>query len=139
MNAVLVDTGAWLGVFSRRDQYHGAAAAELRRLRSARSRLIVTDLILAELHVHLLYGLGPERAAQHLGTLLSDPLVEVVHGDAALQRAALEEWIRRFDDQPFTLTDATSFAVMRRRGVTSAFTFDRHFGIAGFAMLPGAV
>jgi uncharacterized protein len=138
MNTVLVDTGAWLGVFSRRDQYHEAASAELRRLRSARIRLVVTDLILAELHLHLLYGLGQVRAAHHLGTLLSDPLVEVVHGDAALQRAALEEWIRRYDDQPFTLADATSFAVMRRLGIGNAFTFDRHFGIAGFTMLPGA-
>jgi uncharacterized protein len=133
---LLVDTGAWLGAFHRRDQFHAQASAELRRLRAERARLVVTDLILAEVHLHLLYGLGPVRAAEHLRTLKADPLIEEVHVDAGLQAAAMEDWIRRFSDQPFTFTDAVSFALMRREGIYAAFTFDRHFSIAGFAMQP---
>jgi hypothetical protein len=53
-----------------------------------------------------------------------------------VQAAALADWIRRFDDQPFTLTDAASFAVMRARRIRVAFTFDRHFGVAGFEVVP---
>jgi uncharacterized protein len=133
---LLVDTGAWLGAFHPRDQFHVQASAELRRLRAERATLVVTDLILAEVHLHLLYGLGPARAAEHLRTLKSDPLIEEVHVDAGLQAAALEDWIRRFRDQPFTLTDAVSFALMRREGMHVAFTFDRHFAVAGFGMQP---
>jgi predicted nucleic acid-binding protein len=70
---VLVDTGAWLAVFHHRDQYHAPAAAELRRLRAARTPLVVTNLILAELHLHLVHGLGPLSAAHHLDTLKADP------------------------------------------------------------------
>jgi uncharacterized protein len=133
---VLVDTGAWLAAFHRRDQYHTAAATELRRLRESRTPLVVTDLILAETHLHLLYALGPARAADHLTTLKLDPAIEEVYTNAALQQSALSEWIRRFSDQALTLTDAVSFAVMKDRGIGSAFAFDSHFRIAGFRLLP---
>lgn len=133
---MLVDTGAWLAAFHRRDQYHAQAAAELRRLRDSRTPLVVTDLVLAETHLHLLHTLGPVRAADHLSTLKTDPAIEEVYATPALQHSALSEWIRRFSDQPFTLTDAISFAVMRDRGIGSAFAFDSHFRTAGFRLLP---
>lgn len=133
---VLVDTGAWLAALHRRDQYHQPAANLLRRLREQRAQLVATDLILAELHLHLLHGLGPPRAAQYLETIKADPMLEEVHADAELQAAALVDWIHRFADQAFTLTDAVSFAVMRARRIEAAFTFDRHFRVAGFPTLP---
>jgi predicted nucleic acid-binding protein len=129
---VLVDTGAWLAAFHRRDQHHADAARILRRLRAERARLVVTDLILAELHLHLLHGFGPGPAAHHLLTLIEDPGIEQVFCDRALQRAAVDDWIERFADQAFTLTDAVSFAVMRARRIRTALTFDRDFQIAGF-------
>jgi predicted nucleic acid-binding protein len=129
---VLVDTGAWLAAFHRRDQYHAVAAERLRGLRAERARLVVTDLILAELHLHLLHGFGPGTAAAHVLALVDDPGVEQVFCDRSLERAALADWIHRFPDQAFRLTDAVSFAVMRARGIGAAFTFDRHFRAAGF-------
>ena len=105
-------------------------------LRSERARLVVTDLILAELHLHLVHALHPAQAADHLQTVKADPLVEEVHTDPDLQSAALTDWIRRFADQPFTLTDAVSFATMAAHRISVAFTFDRHFAVAGFETVP---
>ncbi|HEX9580114.1 MAG TPA: PIN domain-containing protein [Gemmatimonadales bacterium] len=133
---VLVDTGAWLAAFHRRDQYHAQAATYLRQLRTEQTELIVTELILAELHLHLVRGLGIQRAAEHLQTLKADPLVREYFTDARLQAAAFSDWIHPFADQPFTFTDAVSFAVMRAQRIPGAFTFDRHFKVAGFAMAP---
>jgi predicted nucleic acid-binding protein len=132
---VLVDTGAWLAAFHRRDQYHADASRRLRRLRAERVRLVVTDLILAEVHLHLLHGFGPGPAAAHLTAVVEDPGVEQVFCDRDLQHAALTEWIQRFVDQAFTLTDAVSFAVMRAEGIAAAFTFDHHFRVAGFQLV----
>lgn len=133
---MLVDTGAWLAIFHQRDQYHQLAGAFLRRLRAERAQLVVTDLILAELHLHLVRGLGPQRAAGHLEAVKADALVEEVFADRDLQAAAFADWLRKFDDQLFTLTDAVSFAVMRARRMPEAFTFDRHFTVAGFTARP---
>ena len=68
---------------------------------------------------------------------MSDPLVEEIFVDRELQTAAFDDWIHRFDDQHFTLTDAVSFAVMDAGRISTAFTFDVHFSVAGFQMLPG--
>jgi len=37
-----------------------------------------------------------------------------------------------------SLTDWTSFAIMRERGVAEAFTSDRHFSQQGFGIHPSA-
>jgi predicted nucleic acid-binding protein len=139
LRPVLVDTGAWIAVFHVRDQYHHAAGSYLRALRAQRAPLLVTDLILAELHMHLVRGIGPERAAGHLEALKADPLIEEVFLDRDLQTSAVQDWLFKFGDQPFTLTDAVSFALMRERRVSSAFTFDRHFSVAGFRTVPEAL
>jgi predicted nucleic acid-binding protein len=133
---VLVDTGAWLAAFHRRDQYHAEAARTLKQLRVERARLVVTDLILAEVHLHLLHGFGPARAVAHIEAVVGDPLVEEIFVDQDLQAGAIADWIHGFSDQAFTLTDAVSFAVMRSHRIVTAFTFDPDFGAAGFQTMP---
>jgi predicted nucleic acid-binding protein len=53
-----------------------------------------------------------------------------------LQQAATDRWLRPYRDVGFSLTDAVSFEVMRAAGVSRAFTFDRHFEVAGFSREP---
>ena len=45
------------------------------------------------------------------------------------------EIIRQYEDKSFSLTDATSFAVMERLRISYAFTFDRNFAQYGFTIL----
>ncbi len=49
------------------------------------------------------------------------------------ERAA--QIIRTQADKDYSLTDALSFAVMERLGLSRAFTFDRHFAQYGFTVL----
>ena len=46
-----------------------------------------------------------------------------------------KEIIRRYADKTFSYTDATSFAVMERLNVRSAFGFDPHFRQYGLVLL----
>jgi predicted nucleic acid-binding protein len=41
----------------------------------------------------------------------------------------------QFADQRIGLTDCVSFAIMRRHKIRTAFTFDRHFRLAGFRVI----
>ena len=52
----------------------------------------------------------------------------------------IEKWawviFKKYQDQPFSYTDCTSFAVMERHKLKTAFAFDTHFEIFGFKIAP---
>jgi hypothetical protein len=128
----LIDTGALLAVANPRDQYHQRTVTMGRRFLSSGGRWIGTTLVLAELHGHLLQRRGHETARAHLDRLVADPAHEWIDASVELVREASERWLARLRDQPFSLTDAVSFEVMRRLRLTHAFAFDHHFEVAGY-------
>jgi predicted nucleic acid-binding protein len=131
----LVDTSALLALSHARDQHHESAVAIAARHRAAGGTFVGTTLILGELHGHLLHLRTPAVARAALEHLLADPLHEWLDVGRELARDASANWLARYADQSFTLVDAVSFEVMRRSKLTEAFTFDRHFEIAGFRRL----
>lgn len=62
--------------------------------------------------------------------------LERVYADVELEIAA-EAILQQYHDQPFTLVDAVSFALMQKREMQQAFAFDSHFQVMGFVVLPG--
>ena len=81
----------------------------------------------------LVSRLGGRLAMRHLFAIDegSTVTVRVERDDERRGRAILTQ----YDDKDFSLTDATSFAVMERLGITTAFTFDRHFAQYGWQVL----
>jgi uncharacterized protein len=132
----LVDTGALLALASPRDQYHADAVRISRGFLAAGGRWVGTTLVLGELHGHLLHRRGPDVARGVIADLLQDPAYEWVEVSPALIRQAVSDWLARFTDQRFSLTDAVSFVVMKRGRLSEAFAFDTDFVAAGFELLP---
>ena len=131
----LVDTGALLALANPRDQYHAKAVALGRRFLRSGGRWLGTTLVLGELHGHLLYRRGATVARTVTASLLEDPAYEWLEVSPSLIHDALTEWLARFADQKFSLTDAVSFTVMRQVGLSTAFAFDQDFVTAGFDLL----
>jgi hypothetical protein len=44
--------------------------------------------------------------------------------------------LQKYADQEVAFADCISFVLMRRAGIEHAFTFDRHFRMAGFKIVP---
>jgi len=69
-----------------------------------------------------------------VAALLNNPDIEVVWVDEALHREAMALLLARLD-KTYTLCDAVSFVLMRRRSLSEALTTDRHFAQEGFHRL----
>jgi predicted nucleic acid-binding protein len=144
---VFVDAGYLIALRHRRDQHHQEAAEHWRRRvvrpaagagagAGARPRLVTSSFVLDEA-VTFLNARGLHREAVRLGRdLLASRLLETVHVDEGLFLRGFELLGAR-PDQRYSLTDCTSFVLMRDRGIAAALTFDRrHFGAEGFAAEP---
>ena len=131
---LLVDTSAILALILRDDRDHARAAKFLRS--HPQVRFVWTELILAEVATRLRAHAGAERAVAVVRELLRSRRYELLLlADTEILDGALEH-LARFHDHRLSLTDCTSFEVMRRLKLDGAFAFDLDFVACGFQMLP---
>ena len=117
-------------LLDRNDEHHAVARETLNELRRRRIEPVLTNFIVAESHALLIARLGPEIARRWLfGN--SWTVERVSDADEARARVILG----KYDDKAFSYTDASSFAVMERHGLKTAFAFDPHFRQFGFRVL----
>jgi uncharacterized protein len=132
VNEVFVDTVGLIATWDIRDQWHVAADAAFRRLLRHGRRLVTTPLILWECGnaaARRPYRQRVNVVRQYLiqERLLMEPTAEEVESAwGAFDRGDVGE---------AGIVDHVSFLVMRRLGITEAFTNDRHFQAAGFTTL----
>jgi predicted nucleic acid-binding protein len=130
---VLVDASAYFALLDNDDDYHAQALIIRDRLIAESWRLFTTSFVLAETHALLLNRLSQEIATRFLQDLEQSTTTLVWVTPADVQNA--KAIIYQYDDKDFSLTDATSFAVMERLRIPYAFTFDRHFAQYGLTVL----
>jgi uncharacterized protein len=130
MRRVFVDTGAFYALADRSDQHHAAACATAQRLAAERVRGLTSDCVVAESYSLIMYRLGHIAARTWLSRL--DMRIEFCTDGDLEQAKAL---IARHRPVDLSLTDAFSFVIMRRSATIDVFGFDRHFAVAGFALL----
>jgi predicted nucleic acid-binding protein len=134
--AVLFDSSALKAILDPADQYHQEATQCLTSLRELAYPLFATNLTIAETHRRLLYK-------PRLGGRQAFDLLEAIYdGSTNIIRPLVEdeiqaiEYIKRFEDQTLSFTDAVNMAVMVRMGLRNVFSFDWHFTLLGFLVLP---
>jgi len=135
------DASGYYALLREHDQNHREATAILAYLTDHRARLYTTRYVLAETHALLVKKtpkLPPPEAFRLLRAIEQDESTTLVPVTAA-DEAEARQILARYVDQPFSLTDAISFAVMTRLGLQYAFTFDRRdFQTYGITCLTSA-
>ena len=132
---LFIDTSAWFALADRRSADHIEVERALRKRLQQGTRIVTTNLIVAETHVLLLRRTSRTAALAFLTDIAVPPTV-VVSSTPALEDHARLDWLARYQDQAFSFTDAVSFAVMRDRSIREALTLDHHFSVAGFDAVP---
>ena len=132
---IFVDSSAWYPLLVRRHPDHARLAAALRSLVEHGQRVVTTNLVVAETHALTLSRGHGAAAIEFVRSVRQSPNL-IVTSTEELERQAVDDWLEKFDDHDFSLTDAVSFAVMRQRGISGALTLDSHFRVAGFETVP---
>lgn len=138
MSSIFVDTWAWFALADENDADHELARLASEELIQRAVTLVTTNFILDEATTLIRYKLGhfaPVTFRQTVNQLAADDLLTITHITEAHETSA-GEIFDRYDDQVFSLTDCTSFVVMRELGLTEAFTGDQHFKVMGFTLIP---
>ncbi|HLA85870.1 MAG TPA: PIN domain-containing protein [Thermoguttaceae bacterium] len=132
MNVVFLDTVGLLALWNAGDQWHSAAEVAFATIGQTRAALTTTSFVLLECAnaaARRPYRQSVERLRERLES--SQMLVFPTDDD---WRQAWTVYRQGDSSQP-GVVDCVSFAVMRRLGITRAFTNDRHFQEAGFETL----
>ena len=138
MNQIFIDTWAWYALVNTSDEGHLVAQITNEELLDQEYIFVTTNFVIDETLTLIRYHLGHTIAVQfwqQFQELVADELVDYIHVDAAVEQAAWQIF-EKYDDQNLSFTDCTSFAVMRRHGLTEVFTGDHHFRIMGFILRP---
>ncbi|WP_158675231.1 type II toxin-antitoxin system VapC family toxin [Thiohalobacter thiocyanaticus] len=122
----------WFAFANRRDPDHAAVRAVLDGFEG---RLTTSNYIFDETISLCLYRLG-HTVAERVGNVLLDP--NTVDQIRLLPEDEQAAWalFRNRADKHYSFTDCTSFALMRRLGITTALALDSDFRIEGFELLP---
>jgi predicted nucleic acid-binding protein len=131
MNAVFADAFYFVARLNRHDQHHEHALALSRDIRA---HLLTTDWVLMEVADALAESESRARIRELFVHLRQSPACEVVAASRDILDRALELY-HQHADKEWTLTDCTSFVVMREREIAKALTADHHFEQAGFVPL----
>lgn len=131
---VFVDTGAWIALAVRRDPLHARALALWEELQSTGARLHTSVPVILETFTFL-----DRNTVRDVALAWKDSLTQV----GGLQTLTLDlddlegswSYFQRRDLHKLSAVDATSFVLMEREGIRSAFTFDHHFAMAGFRLV----
>ena len=121
--SVFVDTSAFFALADQTDRLHHQA---LQYVQSTDRLLVTSNVIVHETITLLRMRLGYEPALQFGLRLLGETTTPIVRVTPADEERA---WaiFRQYPDKRFSFTDCTSFAIMKRLGIGTAFAFDEDF------------
>jgi len=132
MMPVFLDTVGLIALWDSDDQWHSAAEAAYQQIVAQRKSAFTSTYVLLECgNTAARRTFRSDVCALRMTLELRNELIVPTDADWLKAWAAYESG----EAGQAGIVDHVSFAVMRRLGVTEAFTNDRHFQAAGFVTL----
>lgn len=127
MNFIFVDTSAWCAYFDKTDAEHTSASQLMNQLTLP---LITSNYIIDETLTLIQDRMGHHLAIKIGKQFFAEQIVQLARITIDDETAAFKIF-NRYADKNFSFTDCTSFALMERLKVKTAFAFDEHFAQFG--------
>ena len=135
MKTFFMDTSYIIALEAADDKNHKSAVRHWRDLNKPLPLFVTTTYVFDEV-VTFFNNQNRHAKAVEIGErLLTSPSVQFIHVDETL---FYETWdyFKQHTDKSYSLTDCISFVVMKRLGIQTSLSFDKHFVQAGFEKLP---
>jgi uncharacterized protein len=133
---IFVDSSAWLALADSRDRDHSRATEFHQRIvRGEFGKQVTTNYVMAETLTIIRRRMGLLQAVNLANALRSGTEVELFWIEPVHHNEAVE-LMSAHADKHWSVTDCSSFVIMRSLGILDAFTFDRDFVQAGFTGRP---
>ena len=129
---IFADTSGWYALVDESDPDHPRARDWFKQNRLP---LITTDYIFDEALTLIRTSLGHRKSVEFGEKLLASRLAQLI---SVTKEEKQRAWaiFQRYDDKVLSFTDCTSFAVMERLEIDTAFTVDHDFEALRYIMVP---
>lgn len=131
---VFVDTAAWIALHDKTDDLHDAAIRARSDLYHRKTRFVTSEFVLLEFADALRYPRTRGDTYGVITKLKADSTIVIESASSTLFDEALDLYNDR-PDKEWSLTECSSFVIMKNREIETAFTSDHHFEPAGFTRL----
>ena len=132
---IFIDTGAFLARYLSNDQYHDQSNEMWDAIRRRREACITTNFVLNEFFTLLGRRAGNTFAADRALNIYASRVVKIMRPDRKAEVKAIDAF-EKYADQKVSFTDCISFILMKQEGIKRAFSFDFHFRLAGYELVP---
>jgi len=135
-----VDTGGWYAVTSEKDRHYEDVTLYYLDLLDEGAHLLTSDYVLDETITRLRYDFGHAVALkfwQQVEQAYQKGFLTILWVDERVWKAAMDIF-QKYDDQDFSFTDCTSFALAQEHQADEVFAFDHHFLMFGLIIKPGS-
>jgi len=132
---VFVDTSAWKALYDKDDPFHKLAKRALAGLKRKGSFTFTSNYVVDETLTLLRIRVDHASAVEFGEYVRASKVITTLPVDAGIDN---EAWsiFKRYHDKTFSFTDCTSFVLMRKLSLDSAFTLDDHFRQFGLISVP---
>lgn len=130
-NSVFVDTSWFKATVDGKDKFYQDASSQLEKIVDREMSLITTNFIIDESLTLIRIKSTLEVALEFRQRLFDMASILKIVRILRLDEKMAWKWFPK-NWSKLSFTDCTSFAVMKRLGLTDVATFDQHFAQAGF-------
>jgi predicted nucleic acid-binding protein len=133
---VFIDTGAFIAVIDKDDDYHDAAEAFFKKALEKEIKFMTTNFVVCETMNYLRSKISHSMAVFFWEHLKKSNVIEILRITPDIQDTAFKIF-KQYVDKDFSFTDCTSFSAMKAFKINRVFAFDKHFEQYGhFERLP---
>ena len=133
---VFIDSSAFIALYVKDDIFHSKAIYALKQLQGSNAQLITSNFILDEVYTFLRTRKDKKTAVNFAYFLADTADVLIVIRITSTDERYAFSYFSSLEGKGISFTDCTSFALMKRSGIATVFTFDADFAQAGFTALP---